>query len=189
MKSLQSIGYVQADILKNDIDNPNEAEEDIGPLPLMQALARIGNETTPTFDILISNPPYISPRQFLSTTARSVREYEPLQALVPPVIESDQLSDADVGDMFYPRLLDIAESVQAKVFLFEVGDMEQAVRVATTTLERGIWDKVEIWRDEPAAALAEEVLRINGQHVLLRGRGQPRSIFAYRAGAEKLLNL
>lgn len=114
MKSLQSIGYVQADILRDDDDIFHE-EDHSGPLPLMQALARIDDEATPIFDILISNPPYISPRQFLSTTARSVREYEPLQALVPPANESDKLSDADVGDMFYPRLLDIAERVQAKV--------------------------------------------------------------------------
>lgn len=188
MKSLQSIGYVQADILKDDTDTSSE-EQNCGPLPLTQALARVDGEATPIFDILISNPPYISPRQFLSTTARSVREYEPIQALVPPAKASDQLSDADVGDMFYPRLLDIAGSVQAKVLLFEVGDTEQAIRVATRTLERGIWDKVEIWRDEPAADSAGEVLRIGGHPVLLRGRGQPRSIFAYRAGAEKLLNL
>lgn len=187
MKSLQSIGYVQADILKHDVD-ALEDKDSSGPLPLTQALARVNGGATPCFDILISNPPYISPRQFMSTTTRSVREYEPTMALVPMARKSDQLSDVDVGDLFYPRLLDVADRIQAKVLLFEVGDKEQAVRVAIKTLERGSWEKVEIWRDEPAAASSGETLTMNGHDVLLRGDGQARSIFACRAGAEKFLS-
>lgn len=186
-KSLQSIGYVQADVLKEEFENPEE--DDRGPLPLMRALARINGEATPAFDILVSNPPYISPRQFVSTTARSVREYEPMQALVPRASEHDLLSDTDVGDLFYPRLLDVADRVQAKVILLEIGDMEQAVRVATKTLQRGGWSRVEIWRDAPAASSVGETLTIHEHAVLLRGEGYPRSIFAYREGAETLLDL
>jgi methylase of polypeptide subunit release factors len=43
------------------------------------------------WDILISNPPYISPSAFNHTTTRSVKKYEPRLALVPPSIASTTL--------------------------------------------------------------------------------------------------
>lgn len=51
------------------------------------------------------------------------------------------------GDEFFPRLLDIATQVNAKVVLMEVGEIQQAVRVANMALEQNEWDGVEIWRD------------------------------------------
>lgn len=38
----------------------------------------------PFWDILISNPPYISPSAYWKTTTRAVRKFEPKLALVPP---------------------------------------------------------------------------------------------------------
>ncbi|KAL8644766.1 MAG: hypothetical protein Q9210_007081, partial [Variospora velana] len=65
------------------------------------------------WDIVVANPPYISPEDFNRTTARSVRNWEPKVALVP-----DSSSDAGVileadeekaGDAFYPRIMAIAK--------------------------------------------------------------------------------
>ena len=43
-----------------------------------------GRKAPEKWDILVSNPPYISPSGFAHSTARSVRNYEPRIALVPP---------------------------------------------------------------------------------------------------------
>ncbi|KAF2168040.1 hypothetical protein M409DRAFT_65589 [Zasmidium cellare ATCC 36951] len=171
-KSLNSIGFVQADILNNDADVEDQ------PLSLSQALDRLRDGSNrPIFDILISNPPYISPSGFQRTTSRSVRQYEPRLALVPPGPPSGD--DEAIGDLFYPRLLHIAEQIEAKMFLFEVADMDQAKRVATMASVQKVWSKIEIWRDEPDIALSEE-MQIQGQTINVRGRGHGRSVFAYR---------
>ncbi|KAK4981439.1 hypothetical protein LTR66_009993 [Elasticomyces elasticus] len=104
------------------------------------------------YGILISNPPYISPLEFDNTTSRSVRNFEPKLALVPP--SDAALSGIDQGDVFYPRLLAIAEEVGAKLVLLEVADLTQARRVATMAYERRVWDGIEIWRDDPDEDLA-----------------------------------
>lgn len=104
-----------------------------------------------TWDILISNPPYISPAQFGNgTTARSVRFYEPKLALVPPTAmpngerkpsESNQTLHVEHelaagtgldshADTFYPRLISISSLIKAKLSVFECGDPQQAQRVA-----------------------------------------------------------
>jgi len=123
------------------------------------------------FDILVANPPYISTQQFYRETARSVRAFEPRLALVPGPIAIDS-SDArkilpetsdhhrptplDEGDVFYPRIIEIAESVGAKLVLLEVGDNAQAERAANLLASRMIivdgisqpvWHAIEIWRD------------------------------------------
>jgi methylase of polypeptide subunit release factors len=117
------------------------------------------------FDILVANPPYISTQQFYRETARSVRAFEPRLALVPGPSSTPDLPHApakdssiavDEGDIFYPRIADVAESVGAKLVLLEVGDSEQAERVAKllasrrTSIEgvsQPVWDAIEIWRD------------------------------------------
>ncbi len=132
---------------------------------------------TETWDIVTSNPPYISPRAFNTETARSVRMYEPRLALVPPSTTSPLLAPlspstpqlptpkaSSSGDTFYPILRSTASSVNAGILVMEVGDLQQARRVASLALsstrrskpERGQWkgqevgsrwDIVEIWRD------------------------------------------
>lgn len=127
-------------------------------------------------DIMISNPPYISSEEYMNTTSRSVTRYEPRLALVPP----GEKSEHD-GDLFYPRLLEEAKQLEAKIFLFEVADMEQARRVADLAIMQDIWDGVEIWRDDPAAWPEKgEVVDIIGRDVKVLGEGHGRSVVAYR---------
>ena len=108
-------------------------------------LANRGHET---FDILVSNPPYISPRAFRNgTPSRSVRLFEPKEALVPLPSPSGHASGIAEGDQFYPRILQIAGNVGAKVVLMEVGDEAQALRVAQLVLESDGWEGTEVWHD------------------------------------------
>ena len=51
------------------------------PKPLRDVLTHLQCQE---WDILTSNPPYISPRSYNTCTARSVRNFEPKLALVPP---------------------------------------------------------------------------------------------------------
>src|SRR5690242_12836643 len=86
------------------------------PLPLRNVLNH--RRWSQFWDVLISNPPYISPSAYWKTTTRSVRGFEPRLALVPP--PKAKLDDTQRGDMFYPRLLAYAEEVEAKIVLLEV---------------------------------------------------------------------
>jgi hypothetical protein len=103
-----------------------------------------------SWDVLISNPPYISPTQFGNgTTARSVRLYEPKLALVPPIPttggsgepragmrEPDRVSNINSqprltvqADTFYPRLISLSSLLNTRLSIFECGDPQQAQRV------------------------------------------------------------
>lgn len=91
-----------------------------------------------TWDVLISNPPYISPSDLIGgKTSRSVRKYEPMEALVPPIVTKDRtlweeslgLGNISREDIFYPRLLDLARRLGVKLVVFECGDIAQARRI------------------------------------------------------------
>lgn len=137
-------------------------------------------QNQPKLDLLISNPPYISRKEFARSTARAVRNYEPRLALVPPhfpllapspfpspspsTTTTPTTSNPDLSntpqqryncrpeDVFYARLLEIAHTLQPKRVLMEVGGWEQAVRVVglVAAQDPGAYETVEIWRDEPA---------------------------------------
>ncbi|USP80815.1 uncharacterized protein yc1106_08089 [Curvularia clavata] len=126
------------------------------------------------WDILISNPPYISPSAFWKTTTRSVRNFEPKLALVPP--SKAKHTDTQQGDMFYPRLLDIAQDVEAKVVLLEVADVDQAVRVANTARDMDMFDGVEIWREDPNAR--STTMTQDGFEII--GEGNARTVLCWR---------
>lgn len=138
------------------------------------------------WDVIISNPPYISPRDFETITERSVREYEPKQALVPsPVLKQKAILE---GDEFYPRLLQIAAKMKAKVLLVEVSNIDQAIRVANMAKNRkdasGPWSAIEVWRDDPSKTNNEET--IGGFRVF--GEGEGRSVLcAKNKGLEWIL--
>lgn len=169
-ETLRNMQFVQADMLA-DQDSSSS---------VMSKLRGI-SQGPPKYDILISNPPYISSAAFRVTTAASVRQYEPKLALVPP--HSPGSNTVEDGDIFYPELYKIASLVNSKVVLFEVADMEQACRVAAMANER--WHTVQIWRDDPSVADCEvehvDVGSKSRGSVRVRGKGNGRSVVAYTA--------
>lgn len=181
---LNAMRFIQADIL---------CETGSSNIPSLKASLQEyegGQSHAQDWDILISNPPYISPQEFCRTTTRSVRNYEPKLALVPNAAPG--LDDNDAADLFYPRLLQIADKVKAKIVLFEVADLAQARRVAAMALRDFGWVNVEIWRDQPTfpggiERCLEPDLVVKG--VKVRGVGNGRSVFAWREGAERWLRV
>ena len=135
------------------------------------------------WDILIVNPPYVSPRGFAKDTSLSVRRYEPRAALIPSKScvaagpPHTRGSDQDVGDAFYPRLLEISRQSMAKLIVMEVADMDQAQRVACLALDQNPRARCAIWRDWPDQAPSrQEILRIRGKTVEVFGRGNGRAV-------------
>lgn len=170
--ALKSVELVQADVLAQPSDKPSNR------IPALLDVLRRRQATQ--CDVLMSNPPYISPTAFNQTTSRSVRNYEPRLALVPP--RSTGASNEERGDLFYPRLYAIADEVQAKMTLFEVGDLKQALRVASLAKKSGHWGRIEIWRDDPAAGTASDQHDAAGGFPV-RGSGNGRSVFCVRRDA------
>ena len=183
-----NLQFLQADIL---VHKDKDRAEGAGIPSLDSALQQYDSQSaTPrkgNWDILISNPPYISPAAFAHTTTRSVKRYEPLLALVPPSSPSssnqaEQRDSIDQGDLFYPHLLTIANTLSVKVALFEVADLQQAKRVAAMAEEQNIWDGIEIWRDDPSShdyqEHSEEVV-MDGKFKVV-GAGNGRSVVVYR---------
>lgn len=185
----KSLGLAHHNLQKNEIGNEarngmtNFAKADVladpfgdltpgAPLPVRNVLNY--NKWASFWDILISNPPYISPSAYWKTTMRSVRKYEPKLALVPP--PRSKFDDTQQGDMFYPRLLKIAQEVEAKVVLLEVADLEQALRVARLAQKLGVFDGIEIWRDNPdtsSQSTSEDGFDVHGE-------GNGRSVVCWR---------
>jgi methylase of polypeptide subunit release factors len=135
-------------------------------------------------DILISNPPYISAQGFMHETTRSVRNWEPKLALVPSILRGGNFLPQDV---FYDRLIDLHFNMcGSKILVMEVGDDEQAVRVAKMIADQ-LGDpsndnrvgEIEIWRDSPDDARRSDEdceMEINGHSILLRGSGTLRAV-------------
>jgi len=167
--ALRNMHFVQADILADEQSSSS----------IMSQLRDISS-AEPNYEVLISNPPYISSAAFRITTAASVRRYEPKLALVPPHSSAAEHVVQD-GDAFYPELYRISKLVKSKVILFEVADMEQACRVAAMADEH--WHTVEIWRDDPSASVGEadyvDIGREGRDKVRVRGQGNGRSVVAY----------
>jgi methylase of polypeptide subunit release factors len=78
--------------------------------------------------LVVANPPYVSCDGFDRETERSVRIFEPRDALVPP---------GGDGDWVYPMIVEVAERVGAMGLVVEVGGWEQAGRVRKGLVERG----------------------------------------------------
>ncbi|KAM3494170.1 hypothetical protein MY3957_002622 [Beauveria namnaoensis] len=105
------------------------------------------------WDVLTSNPPYISLDVWNSGRGQmghSVRKFEPALALVPGA-HLKPPPGWQSADVFYARLLDIAYHVRPKLLLFEIGDEPQALRVVKNYLTHRLasLSSVEIWRDTP----------------------------------------
>ena len=137
------------------------------------------------WDILISNPPYISPHAFnTGTTSASVRKYEPKLALVPTAAPSLS-TDTEIGDTFYPRLLQIAHELRVGNFVVEVADMAQAMRVVGMVREKRVWEGVEVWRDWVGQRRRNgtgEIVDVDGRDVRVKGEGEGRAVVAWREG-------
>lgn len=133
-----------------------------------------------SYDLVISNPPYISSEGYWTDTARSVRIYEPKLALVPrDIVGNCSILPADI---FYPEILKIGVSTCPKVVLMEVADLQQASRVAKLAIQTRNWKTVEIWRDwpdqEPDPDEQRELV-IHGTCVLIKGSGHGRSVVCW----------
>lgn len=164
------VHFIKADILANPFEDRIQSSP-----PLRLALLR---HKQPAFwDILISNPPYISPEHYWKTTVRSVRGFEPKLALVPQQAGYDIRNDTQQGDLFYPQLLNIAREVEAKIVLLEIGDLDQAQRVAELAASLGVFDGIEIWRDQPGITSNTPTFT---HDTALVGEGQARSVVCWR---------
>ncbi|PVH71562.1 S-adenosyl-L-methionine-dependent methyltransferase [Cadophora sp. DSE1049] len=173
-------GHINSSALKDTPSHPPEVQfrtaDIFNPLP-----KNIGQ-----FDIIISNPPYISRSAFNTQTTRSVRNYEPKQALVP--IDQNP-------DVFYKRLIRLHQIHLSQVLVMEVGDAAQAIRVAEmafnmneTSFHRApkVRNRVEIWRDNPDFGGDEVVVKeMAGEEIRIRGQGKIRAVVLFRERTDK----
>ena len=155
----------------------------------IQTLARATNSR---LDLMISNPPYVSKDTWTYGRGQmgySVSKYEPKLALVPgdhlPLVP-DGLG-LEQEDVFYYRLLDIALVLKPRAVFFEVGDEEQAYRVARFSHYHDFSPAgtcIEIWRDWPDMSGSEEgsgivlltSLEGNKLDVSIKGQGNVRAV-------------
>lgn len=172
----KSVDFILGDVFSDSLLSAAEAKADEG-------------ERRPRgWDVMVCNPPYVSRWAFSHQTARSVRNYEPRIAQVPAVEYGGGAVRHE--DVFYARLLDIAERLRPRIMLFEVGDLRQALRVAEMALGHGELSgsgaavDVEVWRDWPDAApeqdeeISAKVLE-GSREVHIRGSGHGRSVFIH----------
>ena len=104
-----------------------------------------------TFNIIISNPPYISIPAFSRDTSRSARIFEPRNALVPP--GSAGVTGEKTGDLFYDHILRLSWRAKSQIVCMEVADLRQAMRVMRfvkdmEVIDGCLWEVKQIWCDE-----------------------------------------
>ncbi|MCJ1312050.1 hypothetical protein MMC25_005724 [Agyrium rufum] len=131
------------------------------------------------WDLVISNPPYISPTGFARETSRSARNWEPTSALVPPHTTGEHSYLVKSGDTFYPSILEIAKSVQAKAVVMEVDGFEQAFRVGFWVNRAAAWNHVEYWRDDPSTSHGLPPI---DEGINVVGSGMIRSVVCWKDG-------
>jgi methylase of polypeptide subunit release factors len=138
------------------------------------------------YDILVSNPPYISPSGFARDTSRSVRNWEPKLALVPYC--RSLTSNCEGGDEFYPALLATATRVRSQFVVLEVGDMKQAKRVVSMARNSGMWKGVEVWKDwVDHRNSSESSLNIgDGSEATVWGEGNGRAVVCWSGEGETI---
>ncbi|KAI1360306.1 S-adenosyl-L-methionine-dependent methyltransferase [Xylaria arbuscula] len=206
------VAFQQADIFTDEwMSYLNEADDEEIQTSQQDENEVNARHRSPRVDVLVSNPPYISQRGFEVDTARSVRNYEPKLALVPlPPPAAPSTTPCASEDIFYKRLLELADTLRPRVAAFEVGDMKQAIRVVEMVFARSTaqqqqeqqqhldpdvtelrsqtgarWDIVEIWRDSPDSRpldSEEDAIVVCEKEVPVRGAGHGRVVFLKSAG-------
>lgn len=126
-RSSSEIHFYQGDVL-------GHYSEDIpGVEGILETYLSSGLEqsNTPEWDLLVSNPPYISPTSFEDgTTARSVRTFEPKLALVPPCSMDSMTGACKQEDVFYYHLIALSFKLSTRLTVLECGSRQQGDRVA-----------------------------------------------------------
>lgn len=157
MDAIRDVSFRQMDILQLARLNPSELRRAFNKSG--GADGQHGHTPNPNepWDVIISNPPYISPRDYEAggKTETSVRKYEPKLALVPPPSTSSLAKSpaTDQGDLFYGPLMDLMGGLGAKLLVMEIGDSQQAVRVHELAVKQftGYRDHAmlfEVWKDD-----------------------------------------
>ena len=155
----QDITFHIADVLKFACSRSDHVYGESAqhfPTLLNDLLGKPSWRTDDTWDVVISNPPYISESDFQpgGTTTKSVRNFEPRLALVPPRTADNKNSD---GDLFYVPIMRAALQVDAKVIVVEIGDSKQSRRVCELADQLMRTDgneySVEVWRDDGSTAI------------------------------------
>ncbi|OJJ48767.1 hypothetical protein ASPZODRAFT_60282 [Penicilliopsis zonata CBS 506.65] len=151
-RAIHEVRFYQGNILDRRFDQILESASQ-GLLQLAANNSSCTYDKSLKYDILISNPPYVSATSYRDgTTTRSVRRYEPKIALVPLMGHHDLLSTTDykMEDTFYYPILLLAFKLEAKITVLECGDHEQADRIAylcrkmARTKMNGVWH-IQIW--------------------------------------------
>ncbi|KAL2129951.1 hypothetical protein VTI74DRAFT_7075 [Chaetomium olivicolor] len=162
-------------------------QADIFTPNFLSSLLRSSHPQSQRLDLLVSNPPYISPSHYRTTTARSVRNYEPVLALVPSSLDPAvaQRYRCDPADVFYARILELSGVLRPRRVFVEVGGLEQAGRVVALAMGREdvnrVYGRVEVWRDEPGLG-GSKVEVVGGREVVVRGEGSGRGVYLERIG-------
>lgn len=131
-RSNTEVHFHQGDVLGHDSGDIPKVEE-ILEAYTPQHRRGSGARESCGWDILISNPPYISPESFRDgTTARSVRLFEPELALVPPSgnVNYTAIMDCKREDIFYHHLIALSFKLSVKLTVLECGSRQQGSRVA-----------------------------------------------------------
>ena len=116
------------------------------------------------FDLVISNPPYATPQEYHSSAiSKSVRCYEPLEALVP---DENHNHESVSGHAYFTAIDSIAQGTHAKVVMIEMGLEEQFAHVCRELQTSTYWEKVEVWRDQVYSSLLGR--EPNRERVLLK---------------------
>jgi methylase of polypeptide subunit release factors len=183
-KSLKKIEFIQANVLHS-----RNTPTSLRGLPsIRDAIAKrleskgetARENKSSANDIWISNPPYISQESYNTNTEKSVRDFEPRTALVPPLTQDIQNgtppSSGNDGDRFHQDILEQAAGMGTEIVLLEVDDMDQAIRVAKMAVQQTRWHTLEIWRDEPVGGKLLQYAAIGSKFVRVCGSGEGRSV-------------
>ncbi|KAL4911680.1 S-adenosyl-L-methionine-dependent methyltransferase [Aspergillus aurantiobrunneus] len=139
-RALKDVQFRQRDVLKYGPDSLPIPGDMFSRTPTMPDISE------PRIDVLISNPPYVSPEEYYDgTTSRSVRIFEPKSALVPPENIHSSISESEHvrhEDLFYYHFGALIVAFQVKMAVFECGSRLQAIRVATIC--RNTFSKLEL---------------------------------------------